>query len=156
MPTITYIREWCKSCNEFTLHDEKSCRDCKTEFTEFYLSEVPREKIIAQRQRYNEYKRKGFGGLLIRGITEKFSSNPFAEGWPKPEIIESDAGQREIDENRYKLQEEERKQRILLREEAEKTYSKLGRNDICPTCLKEGLTIKFKKCKHFEKYKSFI
>jgi len=154
MPTITYHRNWCTACNDFTLHYADKCKTCKTDTNyAILIKDIPREKIMEQRQRYKQSKRKGLG--ILGGAYFK-QDNPFSTEFPKPEIIESDAGQEAIDEKRYAMYEEERKKRIQLQEEANKTYLKLGRNDICPTCSAEGLNIKFKKCKHFELYKNYL
>jgi len=40
---------------------------------------------------------------------------------------------------------------ILITDREYKSKNKVGRNEPCPECLKEGITIKFKKCKkHFK------
>lgn len=157
MPTITYLRTWCKTCSNFTLHTKPfnkigksgesikwECKECKTELTDYTLAEISEEKIAEQRSRYNqsiEASPDKIIGRLLMGS----NNSPFNEEWPKPEIIEDDAGQRIINqklaEERYKKYLEQKR----IREENERfkaKYSLLGRNDTC-AC---GSGKKYKKC----------
>jgi len=148
MPTRVLQRIWCKSCNDFTLHSKgfedkiTRCNDCKTEYTEVYLKDIPRDKILEQRERYKAYKANK--GIVSKYLSMFQSSNPFKEKF-ETEIIESDAGQKSIDEERRKRideQYEERKRLKKLQEEEELKYKGVGRNDDCPC----GSGKKYKKC----------
>jgi predicted nucleic acid-binding Zn-ribbon protein len=151
MPTITYHRFWCSKCQEFTLHHthgEKGCRDCGTVTESYIPKDIPREKLLEQRERYKNStsKRNVFdtylkfvqpGGNGLRDI--------LSEEWPKPEIIEDDAGQKLIDERiaeeKEKKWQEQREEEKRLKEEAKK-FKGLGRNDKC-AC---GSGKKYKHC----------
>ena len=153
MPTQTYHRLWCITCKDWKLFNEnffdqiKKCSDCKTEHKPILLKEIPKEKIIEQRNRYKEYTKKSLDTLLgfgMRGMVINPLDHLFSEDFPT-EIIESSAGQKKIDEKIFEKREKEYQQRRLERkkeyEEALK-YKGLGRNSIC-LC---GSDKKYKKC----------
>lgn len=159
MPTINYHRTWCKTCNDWTLHhsgfgsDTSSCKVCKTEWTEITLGEIPKEKIIEQRERYNEGKKKS-GGVLGSYFAAAFGDSGGLDMRPPGsdvKITEEDAGQKAINDAREKRIHEQWKRDKQAREELKEEYtfySSLGRNDIC-LC---GSGKKYKKCclKKFE------
>jgi len=146
MPTINYWRTWCKTCNDWTLHSstgigeeiEWHCKTCKTVFTEVKHSEIPEEKLMEQRERYSEDRKKN--GVLGRFMDGRLfqQSNPLIDMFREPgcdvEISESDAGQKAIDDERVRQWNIKAEARRLARagELAEIVrYSKLGRNDLC-------------------------
>ena len=140
MPTKTYYRIWCKKCNEFTLHNKSLseenyiCDSCKTVYTDIMLKDIPKDKLITQRQRYNDQKSKDLLNMVNFMSAGFFNNNSV-------EIIESDAGQKIIDQKineKYKKLKEEQ----IEKEKLQKQYSKLGRNELC-FC---GSGVKFKKC----------
>lgn len=144
MPTHTLRRIWCTKCNEFELHysDFNSkkliCKECDTVYTDVFLKDIPFEKIKEQRRRYKEYKKSQHAKL--------FSNIMFSiDTLGNTEIIESDAGQAELDKieraERDKRYEERMKQREIERAE-EKKFRHLQRNDIC-LC---GSGLKYKNC----------
>lgn len=161
MPTVQYRRIWCKTCGEFTLHrvpydfdNEKhalKCKECDTEYSSIRICDIPQEKVWEQRERYKAKNRERLTSMfkeftktsderLVEDLLHMFSS-PGSD----IEISESDAGQKDIDEEDKKIRdvqwEERRRIRVEQEEEAAK-YAKLNRNDIC-IC---GSGIKFKKC----------
>jgi len=99
MPTRTYKRLWCKTCNEFELHEpttlfekELHCIECSTAYTEVYLSEIPEEKLIAQRKRYTEHEKRGMTNvyqMLMMGVGLHGIGHNI--GFGDTEIMESDA-----------------------------------------------------------------
>jgi uncharacterized protein YecA (UPF0149 family) len=157
MPTRTYRRIWCKTCNEFELHETKKlfdkewfCRECDTEYTSILLSDIPREKRVEQRERYTDSKNKAWTkmyGSLLNGSSSSymdllgmFGSHDFQEN-----IQESDAGQRKLDEiHQMKVELAREKRRVQRQKDLElkKNFHKLGRNDKC-LC---GSEKKYKKC----------
>lgn len=143
MPTITYQRIWCKKCNDFTLHSysqgEAECKTCDAIYTEVWLSEIPKEKIIEQRQRYKARKIKRFGNMF-GAYLNPIEASLFTE-FKKADIIESDAGQKGIDEERNKIIQERIDKRRELDEE-QKKYKGVQRNDLC-LC---GSGNKYKNC----------
>jgi hypothetical protein len=151
MPTKEYRRMWCKTCNEYTLHNlpwitaknnDHDCRECGTVYTNVLLSEIPEDKIKEQRERYKLSKKAQFSKMFS---DEYLFPNNFTSSYPDVHVIESDAGQKFIDEAAERLRiEQEKRRRIELdhmRAEA-KRYKALGRNDIC-LC---GSNKKYKTC----------
>jgi hypothetical protein len=143
MPTIRKYRQWCKTCQDWTLHtingetDQLICDLCKTENTNVYLDEIPNEKLLEQRARYNKKKYS----FILDNVLLNPNNNPFAPVGSNIEIIETDAGQDYIDEQVKKRYEELQKKR----EEQDKLqaeHKKIGRNEKC-FC---GSGLKFKKC----------
>jgi len=166
-PVITYKRIWCKKCNEFELHKESwdidktkyICKECGTLYSDIFLDEIPKEKLLIQRKRYTEWVREknanAMKSFLHAGLSGFNRYNQiadlFREDWDQPEIVEGDAGQKRIDDA---IAEEKRQERELQRIEREKQkaiakeYSKLNRNDFC-LCGKlddNGKPLKYKKC----------
>lgn len=123
------------------------CTECDTEHQRVLLSNIPEEKIQEQRKRYLEQQRQN-----IRDVYSEFlggRSNPlfdlFAPVENKTRIVEGDAGQKFIDDERKQKESEERMKRYeehqkLLQWKAQ--YKGLGRNDTC-IC---GSGKKYKKC----------
>ena len=154
MPTTYLHRLWCKTCKDWILHKKAwkavsphKCKDCDAVHERILLSKIPKDKILEQRERYEESTKKDFNNMLS-GIMSGIGDKPidlFSEDWPEPIIVESDAGQKKIDEKiaekRKKEYEQKNLERQKQREEALK-YKNLGRNDIC-LC---GTGKKYKKC----------
>ena len=157
MPTQTYNRIWCKTCEEFELHSqpingEFTCHLCETVYSDIKLKDIPKDKLIEQRKRYSKAeseKNLKFYNSFLKGGYGGMGGNPlddlFRDDWPNAEIQESDAGQRLIDEKKLEKErierERQREQRLKDLELAAK-YAKLNRNDIC-IC---GSLKKYKKC----------
>jgi hypothetical protein len=123
----TYIRFWCKKCNDFTLHNENNKRDCAMcgEITHDYLlSSIPDDKAMEQQKRFisglsvkstkilNHIAKNRALANLLYSVTE---TETFT-------IIEDDAGCKEF---------------ILSNK-----LGKTGRNDSCPC----GSNNKYKRC----------
>ena len=153
MPTRELKRIWCKTCQEFELHEQQYpnpldwfCKECETGYTKIKLKDIPNEKIIKQRERYKKYKRNEFRDIL--GMYTRDRNNlldMFAESEYDEIIRESDAGQKNIDDKINKKREEKREKQYLKRQEEKvemQKYHKLGRNDLC-LC---GSNKKFKYC----------
>ena len=139
MPTITYYRMWCKTCNDFTLHfHDDACKICKTAYSDVYLRDIPKDKIIEQRQRYKASKQRSFSRMM--GAYMTMGANVFATD-PNVTIVESDAGQKSIDEEIKKEREAEKKKKEELKQESLK-YAKVQRNEQC-LC---GSAKKYKNC----------
>ena len=152
MPTRTLRRIWCKTCNEFELHEgdfktkELLCKECGTAYSDVYLKDIPKEKVLEQRKRYKDYQRKRDTDLFSYILKPR---NPWADMFSEPgsdvEIIESDAGQKKLDDKeREKARQRMEEYRKKREEEKEllKKYRGLGRNDTC-LC---GSGLKYKKC----------
>ena len=160
MPTREYKRLWCKTCNNWELFEqyypnwkEWFCKECENVYKEIPLTEIPEEKIMEQRKRYTEYNNKFFEGFLhemiltpeqrnVKELINMFSP-PGSDYETK--IIESDAGQYEVDQIEKKKRKEERTKLIEEKEKVKKyllKYKGLNRNDICPC----GSGKKYKKC----------
>lgn len=135
MPTQTFYRTWCKTCQDWTWHikpfeinieDSKKsdwrCKVCDTEITDTKLSEVPEEKLIEQRQRYKDYKRDEFKRIM---------GSMMSSGWVDGNTyIENDAGQKNIDERILAAREAKRAEGTkLFQQEAPKILQKYPRLD---------------------------
>lgn len=162
MPTITYKRIWCKTCDNFELHHiglattetpkEYTCKECKTVYTDIKLGEIPFDKIQEQRKRYIAKKKNPIEEFLSsaymrpeRNILHDIMSGNDGWGVDKHDIIESDAGQKYLDDIAAEERRVEYEKKRAIREEQRQEaarYSKLGRNDIC-LC---GSEKKYKKC----------
>jgi len=137
MPTRILNRFWCKECKEFTLHNtwgNKSCITCGTITESYKLSEVPEEKIMEQRARYNKAKKSAIDTYL----NFLKPSNPilelFKEDCSQDEIRECDAGQKSIDDEKQRIHNEEINARLAAKRALQEEYvkfKKLGRNDKC-------------------------
>jgi hypothetical protein len=154
MPTRDYKRIWCKKCKDWTLHgqhypnwEDWFCQKCETAHVKTPLSEIPPKKILEQRKRYKEWKKHDFE-RLFNGLIS-FGTDPFINMFSEPgsdvRIMESDAGQAELDKQERERKAEERRlheeEKAKVREEILK-YRKIGRNDLC-LC---GSGLKYKKC----------
>ena len=146
MPTITYHRFWCTTCNDWTLFDKAfgaetdNCKVCGSVINEsVLLKDIPREKILEQRKRYQDSETKS---LFDSPFLNPRPYNPFSEDFPEPEIVEHDAGQKDIGKaNRERrLAEWEKEKKIQA--ELKIKFAGLGRNDACGC----GSGKKFKKC----------
>ena len=110
MPTRIYQRIWCKKCNEFELHSRKGddliCESCGTTYTDVYLKDIPEEHLIEQRKRYTESQSNRFNDIYMQIFKspEQRQMEQFAEMFSEPgsdvEVIESDAGQKSIDDTK--------------------------------------------------------
>lgn len=147
MPEIVYYRVWCKKCQHFELHDAPGlgdmdteglkCRECDTVYTDVMLSEIPQEKKDAQRKRWQDAQ----GRVLMSSAY--MMMNPFAgimlgSQDQKVRVVESDAGQKRLNELRHQKRLEE----IAHRKEEVIKFAGLTRNDKC-RC---GSGLKYKKC----------
>ena len=154
MPDIPLYREWCASCQDYTEHDTKfpssennmKCVDCDTECKEVALSDIPIEKVEEQRKRYKmaEEEQISMIGKLFSHHPTLLSMSMFS-AIPNRRIIETDAGQKDIDAENIRINLQKSKKRAEQREkdlEAAKKFEKLNRNDPC-AC---GSGIKYKKC----------
>jgi hypothetical protein len=160
MPIREYKRLWCKKCNDWELFEQQYpnpkelfCNECETVYANILLSEIPEEKLIEQRERYNEKQKESYTKLFgdfmsspeqrnIKELAHMFS--PPGSDW-ETEIIESDAGQHTINEAKRKKREEEINARIEEKEKVKQyllKFKKIKRNDSCP--CESGK--KYKKC----------
>lgn len=160
MPTIEYKRLWCKKCKDWELFEVSwgsdktlKCKECGTVHEPAKLSEIPSEKIIEQRDRYNKSQSDSMNKMLGRMMMSPEESNlrEMMHMFSSPgsshdvEIIEADAGQIEL--NRI---EREKRQEAAIKRAAEKEearielskYKNIQRNDLCPC----GSGKKYKKC----------
>lgn len=155
MPTRVYQRIWCKKCNEFQLHRRKDdslvCETCDTVYTDVYLKDIPKEHLIEQRKRYTESQTNRFNdvymGLFKSSEQRQMEqlAHMFSEPGDDVEIIESDAGQKSIDDAKREKARKKREEWRIKREEEkklQKEYQGLGRNDKC-LC---GSNLKYKNC----------
>ena len=158
--TIYKYRQYCKTCEDYTVHtatdtlDEKLediphiCSSCQTEYTSIKLIDIPHKIRLEQQQRYREYSR--------RDMAEMYSSfgrgsNIFDDFFkpvsgPITKIIESDAGwkaQREREIATAKKIRDERNAELAK-------YKDVGRNDKCPC----GSGNKYKHC-HLKTHKTW-
>ena len=150
MPTPRPLhRTYCKTCQDFTIHTaDYVCQTCNTEFTSYFPSKVDSSLIEQQRKRYKVAKINSMGSLYGAFMQGKGIEVIMSE--PKQQIIECDAGQKEIN-NRKKEQREEVKRRGQeILDDYNTNYKHLNRNDKC-TC---GSGKKFKQCHlvHFRQY----
>jgi hypothetical protein len=146
MPTFYKYRQWCKTCNDYTLHrysteDELFCECCSTIYSDVYLKDIPEDRLIEQRKRYHDMK---FGFVKNIGFNSVFGQDclqTINDEFPQYEILESDAGQEYLDkqylENFERVMKEQQE-----KEELQKKHKKIGRNEPC-FC---GSGLKFKKC----------
>ena len=141
-------RQWCKSCQDWTIHsrelmETKSKCSCGKEFEPYYLNEIPEHKLQEQRARRREYNRRQFGMINAYMSMLALGGN---SGYGGGDIVEADAGQKEIDAEANRKREAERKRRKDMVEE----YRGLGRNEPC----KCGSGLKYKKC-HYQEIQSY-
>jgi hypothetical protein len=123
--------------------ENQICNDCGTEFTTIKLIDIPEDKLIEQRKRYRDSVNplKAVSSLL-------FNCNPaiqMAKMFQPPsmdiEIMEEDAGEKQIHEQNRIVYNKRCEERERLKEETFK-YKELNRNDIC-IC---GSGKKYKQC----------
>lgn len=148
MPIQYRYRIWCKTCNDFTLHYDpelqeriRKCIVCKTVHTNILISEIPEEKVIEQRKRYIEQESRGIRSLFSDFLMGNGAKTLFSEK-PQIEIIESDCGQKQIDDQKRKQREIEYQEKQTLKLETKQKFKGLGRNDKC-AC---GSNVKYKNC----------
>jgi len=157
MPSaIPRRRTWCKTCQDFSIFtttmgstEEGSfsttmCDTCESAQTGYTLAEVPEEKLIEQRARYNEQRRKQFMNMLNIYARET-KTNMLADMLKAPghdlsesDVKEDDAGQEAIDAAIKAKREADRLAEIQFKE----LYHGAQRNDKCR--CDSGL--KYKKC----------
>lgn len=120
---------------------------------------IPEEKLIEQRHRYLASRKGRSVGLYTKatmammgmgamgmGFGLDFEEERGPDGWPKPQIIEADAGQRELDELEKREKEAQFEIELQAHEEERKAIlpfvDEIGRNAACPC----GSGKKYKKC----------
>jgi hypothetical protein len=156
MPTRVLKRQWCRTCQDYTIHNTKKlfdkewfCESCDTEYIKTDISEIPEEKLLEQRKRWSEKNKRDFGNIytsMILGtdLTSIFNSPLYNTGF-ETEIKEDDAGQNKINEELRREKELEYEKQYRIRHEQlelKKKYKNLGRNDKC-IC---GSDLKYKNC----------
>jgi len=127
------------------------CKICGTPHVKTCLDDIPEDKLIAQRKRYNEKISGQYKHLLseftlnpearrVKELMEMFG--PVAD---ETEIIEADAGQKKLNE----IAQMKRQKEIEAKEQRKQEvineclpFKNMGRNDVC-TC---GSGKKYKKC----------
>lgn len=147
MPTQpSFRRLWCVNCQEWELFDKDFsfndlltplfCAKCKTQIDEnVTLGDIPKEKILEQRQRYKENRKNS--NRMALGLLMSLGMNSVS-GLSERRIVEHDAGLLEIEKERSRIEQEKRQE--LYAERAK--YVKVQRNQICPC----GSGKKFKHC----------
>lgn len=141
----TQYRTWCKLCNNFTFHVWHSktdlvCKTCDLIYTPYKPSEVPKELLTEQRNRFKEKRYIDLKKLLPSNVGYNLLQD-MSQAY-KIEIIECDAGQKAIDQ---KIKNDIAEHRQIINEaqnDYDKNYSKLNRNDKC-SC---GSGKKYKQC----------
>lgn len=141
MNTKKLIRFWCHKCQDFTIQElEGKCLTCETINESYKYSDIPKDKLEIQRNKYRAAKMKSvFLPFLM--LSNPDSYLPSLEFANRSTIIEDDAGQKEIDAANARKHEEWRKERDAKREEYLK-FKGTGRNDKCPC----GSGKKYKYC----------
>lgn len=146
-------RTYCKSCKNFTIHSaDYICETCQTEFTSYFPSEVDKDLVEKQRQRYKQQRANQWGGIynaFLSGVGLNYIEN-MAQRTQK-EIIECDAGQVEIDNKKKQIREQEKQRIQNIQDDYNTNYKHLNRNDKC-AC---GSGKKFKHC-HLIEFKKDI
>ena len=104
------------------------------------MSEVPEEKILEQQKRYREKQMNSY--LKYLQPQKSIFEEMFSEEIGTTVIHEDDAGWKEISEQRAQAREDARREIREAKEEYDRLYSHLGRNDLC-SC---GSGKKFKHC----------
>ncbi len=141
-------RFWCVVCQEWELFDKDFsfnevlpplfCTKCKTPIDEnVTLGDIPKDKILEQRQRYKEYRKNS--NIMKLGLYMYLGVHNISDlSERKRKIIEHDAGLLAIEKERSRIEKERRQE--LYAERAK--YAKVQRNQICPC----GSGKKFKHC----------
>jgi len=140
---IHRYRFWCSKCKDFTIHlpgEEGGCTTCGTVTKTYKMSEVPEEKILEQQKRYREKQMNSY--LKYLQPQKSIFEEMFSEEIGTTVIHEDDAGWKEISEQRAQAREDARREIREAKEEYDRLYSHLGRNDLC-SC---GSGKKFKHC----------
>ena len=150
-------RTWCKKCNKFTLHvwhnkTDLVCKTCDIIFTSYKPSEVPKELLTEQRNRYKASRRLNLQKMLTQNIVYDILLD-INESY-KPQIIECDAGQKQIDLANSEEIQKYRNFKKSVENDYQENYSKLNRNDKC-SC---GSGKKYKQCHliEFKKHKFML
>ena len=158
------FRVWCKVCEDFTLHaqvfvdeikhpkhslikfsdkeDDKFefiC-NCGCQYTDVLISNIDKDKLLLQRARYKEQRKKRIKERLnlfaMMGVgTSSMFETDFSV---KTVVVESDAGLKDVE----KREEEKRIQIKALQKAKLLEFKNVKRNDIC-LC---GSNLKYKKC----------
>ena len=157
MPSaIAKKRTWCKTCQDFSIFTTTMgsteegkfsttvCNTCESAQMSYSLTEVPEEKLIEQRARYNEQRRRQFMNML-NIYAKETRTNMLADmlkepghDLTEPDVNEDDAGQDAIDAAIKAKREADRLAEIQFKEK----YHGAQRNDKCR--CDSGL--KYKKC----------
>lgn len=148
-PQPTYYRLYCKECGTYRLHnfidEEKNlyeCRYCNHIHVPEKLSIIPQEEQIAQRRRYKEANFNDIMSLFAQPRYSIFGPEFWEESDSNAIIIESDAGQKEIDRINREEARKEYEEYKAAKEEYDVFYKHLNRNDKC-AC---GSGKKYKNC----------
>lgn len=144
-------RTYCKTCKNFTIHtSDYICQTCDTKFTTYNTSEVDGNLVEQQRKRYNEKRSQKVGNLYKAFMMGVGIEAIMDTSWKPAEVIECDAGQKEIDNGKKEQREEVKRKVQEILDDYNTNYKHLNRNDKC-TC---GSDKKFKQCHliHFRKY----
>ena len=148
MPTPKPLhRTYCKTCKNFTIHSSNYiCQVCETEFTPYKPSEVDSTLIEEQRKRYTKQRQRQrnqkTGSLFEAFVLGVGLEAMINTDWKPAEIIECDAGQKEIDDLRKQAREEAKRKAQEILDDYKTNYKHLNRNDKC-TC---GSGKKYKQC----------
>lgn len=162
MPTYTNYkyRHWCQKCNDWKIFDEENtfkedkkltCSECGTEHQKTLLSDIPEDKLLEQRLRYKAQQKKDLNDIYSEFLMGGYNRNPLAELFMETpssfntRIVEADAGQKYIDEEKRRIEAEERMKRYEERQKLliwKAQYKNVNRNDVC-IC---GSGKKYKKC----------
>ena len=165
MPSRIKKRTWCTTCQEFELFEshltsdttvldaegkeikkvsKTTCDTCGNEYVPYALSEVPEEKILAQRERYKRMKKEEFMQMLS-AYQDMSRTSIFADMMRETSdkavgytVKEDDAGQEDI----YAEEKAQREAKRLADIEFKEKYRGAQRNDKC-RC---GSGNKYKKC----------
>lgn len=157
MEKLIYRRIWCKECNDFEVHySDMECGTCGTEYSDIKLSEIEEYKILEQRKRYKKQVREKMMSFYNEiGLTGSGSKNIMQELFAPEnnvEILESDAGQLDIDNKMKEVYARRAEERRIVRDEIEslrEKFKSVGRNDRC-LCSSD---LKFKMCCYSKVYK---
>jgi hypothetical protein len=145
MPSRRLNRFWCTKCQEYTLHEvgeDGGCTICGTVTSEYFLKDVPLEKLMEQRERYKRAKSKKMMGFYQSMLTLSNSNIDILAENPNVEIHETDAGQKAIDQRRKDLLNKKIEEHKELKREYKEKFSNTDRNETCPC----GSGKKYKKC----------
>lgn len=147
--TVRY-RVWCSTCKDWELFERPTnpiakiveeaegktsvCSSCGTPHVPALLTDIPKEKLLEQRERYKESKSREWQQMVTSMMSGGFGATLGSSN----RIIESDAGQKAIDEAR-----KQKEQELIAAYKAEKLkFVGVRRNDKCACGSKQ----KYKKC----------